>query len=220
LPGHAAETPPQISASPPLPSPLRGSAVSPGQIRGAPQIRPYRELDLLSPGQIRGAPQIRPYRARIQIFSILRSGGRAHGPGAGHHGLGALGPLRLHRLRSRRRAQGGREPRLPPRSVCHSLGGGTGSSMGTLLISEIREEYPDKMMLTFSVFPSPKVTDNTSVESKDITNWTTEALIAVQESLRYLQVLFGCLRMGNADSKPSSQPWNVVILSNTYKNGI
>ncbi|TVT97875.1 hypothetical protein EJB05_56854, partial [Eragrostis curvula] len=31
--------------------------------------------------------------------------------------------------------------------------------MGTLLISEIREEYPDKMMLTFSVFPSPKVSD-------------------------------------------------------------
>nr|GMD12739.1 Tubulin beta-1 chain [Ipomoea batatas] len=31
--------------------------------------------------------------------------------------------------------------------VCHSLGGGTGSSMGTLLISKIREEYPDRMML-------------------------------------------------------------------------
>ncbi len=41
--------------------------------------------------------------------------------------------------------------------VCHSLGGGTGSGMGTLLISKIREEYPDRMMLTFSVVPSPKV---------------------------------------------------------------
>jgi tubulin beta len=39
------------------------------------------------------------------------------------------------------------------------LGGGTGSGMGTLLISKIREEYPDRMMLTFSVFPSPKVSD-------------------------------------------------------------
>ncbi|KAF2291936.1 hypothetical protein GH714_042278 [Hevea brasiliensis] len=37
--------------------------------------------------------------------------------------------------------------------VCHSLGGGTGSGMGTLLISKIREEYPDRMMLTFSVVP-------------------------------------------------------------------
>ena len=41
--------------------------------------------------------------------------------------------------------------------ITHSLGGGTGSGMGTLLISKIREEYPDRMMCTFSVFPSPKV---------------------------------------------------------------
>ncbi|MBA0595375.1 hypothetical protein Gorai_012245, partial [Gossypium raimondii] len=47
----------------------------------------------------------------------------------------------------------------PGFQVCHSLGGGTGSGMGTLLISKIREEYPDRMMMTFSVFPSPKVSD-------------------------------------------------------------
>ena len=39
------------------------------------------------------------------------------------------------------------------------MGGGTGSGMGTLLIGKIREEYPDRMMCTFSVFPSPKVSD-------------------------------------------------------------
>merc|ERR1711863_184492 len=43
--------------------------------------------------------------------------------------------------------------------VTHSLGGGTGSGMGTLLISKIREEYPDRQMCTFSVMPSPKVSD-------------------------------------------------------------
>ncbi|OON22549.1 Tubulin/FtsZ family, GTPase domain protein [Opisthorchis viverrini] len=41
--------------------------------------------------------------------------------------------------------------------LTHSLGGGTGSGMGTLLISKIREEYPDRIMSTFSVVPSPKV---------------------------------------------------------------
>lgn len=41
--------------------------------------------------------------------------------------------------------------------LAHSLGGGTGSGMGTLLISKIREEYPDRIMNTFSVVPSPKV---------------------------------------------------------------
>ena len=30
--------------------------------------------------------------------------------------------------------------------VCHSLGGGTGSGMGTLLISKIREEYPGRLL--------------------------------------------------------------------------
>ena len=41
--------------------------------------------------------------------------------------------------------------------ITHSLGGGTGSGMGTLLISKIREEFPDRMMCTFSVVPSTKV---------------------------------------------------------------
>ena len=31
--------------------------------------------------------------------------------------------------------------------------------MGTLLISKIREEYPDRVMSTYSVIPSPKVSD-------------------------------------------------------------
>merc|ERR1739847_185009 len=43
--------------------------------------------------------------------------------------------------------------------VCHSLGGGTGSGMGTLLITKVREEYPDRIMETFSIFPSQKVSD-------------------------------------------------------------
>merc|ERR1719235_2407814 len=43
--------------------------------------------------------------------------------------------------------------------ITHSLGGGTGAGMGTLLISKIREEYPDRVMLTYSLIPSPKVSD-------------------------------------------------------------
>ena len=35
-------------------------------------------------------------------------------------------------------------------TMTHSLGGGTGSGMGTLLISKIREEYPDRVMCTYS----------------------------------------------------------------------
>ncbi|NXA68956.1 TBB3 protein, partial [Mohoua ochrocephala] len=59
--------------------------------------------------------------------------------------------------------------------LTHSLGGGTGSGMGTLLISKIREEYPDRIMNTFSVVPSPKVSD-TVVEPYNATLGVTTSL--------------------------------------------
>ena len=43
--------------------------------------------------------------------------------------------------------------------LVHSLGGGTGSGLGCLLISKIRDEYSDRLINTFSVIPSPKVSD-------------------------------------------------------------
>ncbi|MCQ2818484.1 MAG: tubulin beta chain [archaeon] len=43
--------------------------------------------------------------------------------------------------------------------ITHSLGGGTGSGLGTLVISKIREENQTNIVETFSVFPSPKVSD-------------------------------------------------------------
>ena len=39
------------------------------------------------------------------------------------------------------------------------IGGGTGSGMGTLLLLKIRDNYPDRITATFSVYPSPKVSD-------------------------------------------------------------
>ncbi|KAK3866285.1 hypothetical protein Pcinc_028191 [Petrolisthes cinctipes] len=43
--------------------------------------------------------------------------------------------------------------------LAHSLGGGTGSGLGSLLVNRIREEFPDRIMASFSVVPSPKVSD-------------------------------------------------------------
>ncbi|KNG89360.1 hypothetical protein ANOM_002662 [Aspergillus nomiae NRRL 13137] len=37
--------------------------------------------------------------------------------------------------------------------ITHSLGGGTGGGMGVLLISRLRDEFPDTMIATFSIFP-------------------------------------------------------------------
>jgi len=43
--------------------------------------------------------------------------------------------------------------------MIQSLGGGTGAGMGSLLLSKMREEYPDRMVSTYSIFPSPKVSE-------------------------------------------------------------
>ena len=40
--------------------------------------------------------------------------------------------------------------------ITHSLGGGTGGGMGSLLINKICEEYPNRVIQTSSVVPSPK----------------------------------------------------------------
>lgn len=43
--------------------------------------------------------------------------------------------------------------------VAHSLGGGTGSGLGTLVLYHLQEEYPDRILSAVSVFPSPKVSE-------------------------------------------------------------
>ncbi|KAF8150936.1 beta-tubulin 2 tubb2 [Crassisporium funariophilum] len=43
--------------------------------------------------------------------------------------------------------------------ILHSLGGGTGAGLGSLMLSKLREEFPDRMIATFSILPSPKVSE-------------------------------------------------------------
>merc|ERR1719419_1806522 len=43
--------------------------------------------------------------------------------------------------------------------ICHSLGGGTGSGMGALVLLKLLDTYPDRILTTFSVYPSPRVSD-------------------------------------------------------------
>lgn len=43
--------------------------------------------------------------------------------------------------------------------IIHALGGGAGSGMTCLLLEQIKEAWPDRIVNTFSIFPSPKVSD-------------------------------------------------------------
>lgn len=89
--------------------------------------------------------------------------------------------------------------------LCHSLGGGTGSGMGTLLISKIREEYPDRMMLTFSVFPSPKVSDtvvepyNATLSVHQLVENADEVMVLDNEAL--YDICFRILKLSNPSCK-------------------
>ncbi|VAI22686.1 unnamed protein product [Triticum turgidum subsp. durum] len=89
--------------------------------------------------------------------------------------------------------------------VCHSLGGGTGSGMGTLLISKIREEYPDRMMLTFSVFPSPKVSDtvvepyNATLSVHQLVENADECMVLDNEAL--YDICFRTLKLATPSCK-------------------
>jgi tubulin beta len=85
--------------------------------------------------------------------------------------------------------------------IAHSLGGGTGSGMGTLLLSKIREEYPDRMMCTFSVVPSPKVSDtvvepyNATLSVHQLVENADEVMCIDNEAL--YDICFRTLKMTN-----------------------
>jgi len=85
--------------------------------------------------------------------------------------------------------------------LAHSLGGGTGSGMGTLLVSKIREEYPDRIMNTFSVVPSPKVSDtvvepyNATLSVHQLVENTDETFCIDNEAL--YDICFRTLKLQN-----------------------
>merc|ERR1711881_164715 len=73
--------------------------------------------------------------------------------------------------------------------ICHSLGGGTGSGMGTLVLLKLRDAYPDRILNTFSVYPSPKVSDtvvephNAVLSSHQLLENSDETFIIDNEAL-------------------------------------
>ncbi|KHN74957.1 Tubulin beta-1 chain [Toxocara canis] len=85
--------------------------------------------------------------------------------------------------------------------LTHSLGGGTGSGMGTLLISKVREEYPDRIMSSFSVVPSPKVSDvvlepyNATLSVHQLVENTDETFCIDNEAL--YDICFRTLKLTN-----------------------
>lgn len=74
--------------------------------------------------------------------------------------------------------------------------------MGTLLISKMREEFPDRIMCTFSVMPSPKVSDtvvepyNATLSVHQLVENTDETFCIDNEALYVGSYRRGCSRPG------------------------
>lgn len=66
--------------------------------------------------------------------------------------------------------------------MVHSIGGGSGSGMGSLLLQKLKEEYPDRIINSFSVIPSPKVSE-TVVEPYNAILSLNEMILNADESI-------------------------------------
>ena len=101
--------------------------------------------------------------------------------------------------------------------------------MGTLLISKIREEYPDRMMLTFSVFPSPKVSDtvvepyNATLSVHQLVENADECMVLDNEAL--YDICFRTLKLTTPSCKliiiflfVTRLLWNIFIVVNWWSD--
>lgn len=66
--------------------------------------------------------------------------------------------------------------------MIHSIGGGTGSGMGSLLMNRLRDEYCDRIINTFSVIPSEKVSE-TVVEPYNAILTISEMICSTDETI-------------------------------------
>lgn len=94
--------------------------------------------------------------------------------------------------------------------LTHSLGGGTGSGLGTLLLTKICEEYPDRIMSTFSVLPSK--TSDTVVEPYNAT-LSLHQLIENADTVCCLdnEALYGICKRTQKIANPSHADLNKLV---------
>jgi len=91
--------------------------------------------------------------------------------------------------------------RLQGFQITHSLGGGTGSGLGTLLVGRLKEDYGDRILETFSVFPCPKASDtviepyNTTLSVHQLVEYADEVMVIDNEAL--YDICYNTLKLTN-----------------------
>ena len=80
--------------------------------------------------------------------------------------------------------------------LCHSLGGGTGAGMGTLLVSKVREEYPETWTHRSAAIVLQRKHGGEQENSNMIGVWKTTPKNKKKQPLPFLWVLsHGCLQV-------------------------
>eukprot|EP00397_Hematodinium_sp_SG-2012_P026784 GEMP01028101.1.p1 GENE.GEMP01028101.1~~GEMP01028101.1.p1 ORF type:complete len:443 (+),score=94.34 GEMP01028101.1:126-1454(+) len=111
------------------------------------------DLDPVSMDNVRAGPYGSLFSPDDYIFGKQSA---CNNYATGHYVMGAdICELAMDRIR----IHAGQCDSLHAFQLIHSLGGGTGSGLGSRLLGQIREEYPDRMFLTCTVFPAEKVSD-------------------------------------------------------------
>merc|ERR1711997_606915 len=78
-------------------------------------------------------------------------------------------------------------------TLYHSIGVGTGFGFGTLILLKIRDSYPDKITCSYSIYPSPKVSDtvvepyNAVLSKHQLLENSDETFIIDNEALMNIQ---------------------------------
>nr|GEX70993.1 beta-tubulin [Tanacetum cinerariifolium] len=89
--------------------------------------------------------------------------------------------------------------------------------METLLTSKMREEYPDRMMLTFSVFPSPKQYISLSVPELTQQMWESKNMICAADPRHGRYLTASAMFRGKMSTKEvDEQMMNVQTKKSSY----
>lgn len=95
--------------------------------------------------------------------------------------------------------------------LTHSVGGGTGSGFGSKILKTIRERYPKVPIFTFSIFPSPKISEtvvepyNAILTLSNLIKYASCSVVLDNEAL--FQIAENKLEIEN----PSLEDLNLII---------
>merc|ERR1719319_143436 len=68
--------------------------------------------------------------------------------------------------------------------------------MGTLVLLKLRDAYPDRVLCTFSVYPSPKVSDTVIIDNEALYNISHNVLKQNAPTYADLNFLISCVMAG------------------------